>query len=399
MGNIIINGGELFNKGAEAMTFITISELKKRFPEKKIYLNSFLDLKRSDAEKENFQFEIIDASIFDKNIPQGYDKIRKKLHILFTNPIREKKIKTILNQTDFIVDISGYAIGSSWGYVRTVETVTWARVAHKYKIPIYYLPQSFGPKYTKGIFSELVNIYIKSSLKYATMLFAREKEGYHFLKKELNLSNVMLADDIVLQNKELDLSKIYKQIPSGKEILVEKDSVCIIPNIRNNQFINSEQMLKYYSLIIEYLFDKGKKIYIVRHSEEDEELCREIHELNKNKTQLILQELNCIEFQEFISKFNYVIASRFHAIVHTFKAGVPCIVIGWAVKYLELAEKLGQVKFVVDVRKEISTEKLLKIVEEMENTYLDLGKLIVEKKEEIQAQNCYDFLNSKLNQK
>ena len=30
MKNIIITGGELFNKGAQAMTFITVDEMKKR---------------------------------------------------------------------------------------------------------------------------------------------------------------------------------------------------------------------------------------------------------------------------------------------------------------------------------------------------------------------------------
>ena len=40
MRNIIITGGELFNKGAQAMTFVTVNELKKRFPDHQIYLLS-----------------------------------------------------------------------------------------------------------------------------------------------------------------------------------------------------------------------------------------------------------------------------------------------------------------------------------------------------------------------
>ena len=59
MRNIIITGGELFNKGAEAMTFIAVDELKKRFPNHKIYVLSDMDLKRPKEEKEKYAFSFM----------------------------------------------------------------------------------------------------------------------------------------------------------------------------------------------------------------------------------------------------------------------------------------------------------------------------------------------------
>ena len=38
MRNIIITGGGFGNKGAEAMTYVTVSEIRERFPKHKIYL-------------------------------------------------------------------------------------------------------------------------------------------------------------------------------------------------------------------------------------------------------------------------------------------------------------------------------------------------------------------------
>lgn len=43
MRNVIITGGELFNKGAQAMTFIAVDELRRRFPEHQIFLLSEMD--------------------------------------------------------------------------------------------------------------------------------------------------------------------------------------------------------------------------------------------------------------------------------------------------------------------------------------------------------------------
>jgi coenzyme F420-reducing hydrogenase beta subunit len=46
--NIILVGGELQNKGAQAMTFATVAQLKERCPEKTVYLFSALDASCSD---------------------------------------------------------------------------------------------------------------------------------------------------------------------------------------------------------------------------------------------------------------------------------------------------------------------------------------------------------------
>ena len=54
--NILITGGELFNKGAQAMTFVTVSELSKRFPDKQIILVSGRDNSRPQAEKDRYCF-------------------------------------------------------------------------------------------------------------------------------------------------------------------------------------------------------------------------------------------------------------------------------------------------------------------------------------------------------
>ena len=57
MRNIIITGGELFNKGAQAMTFITVDEIRRRFPDHAIYLLSEMDLARPETERKQYAFD------------------------------------------------------------------------------------------------------------------------------------------------------------------------------------------------------------------------------------------------------------------------------------------------------------------------------------------------------
>ena len=49
---IAVTGGQLFNKGAQAMTFITADEVAKRFPDLETVVISNMDARRSVEEKE-----------------------------------------------------------------------------------------------------------------------------------------------------------------------------------------------------------------------------------------------------------------------------------------------------------------------------------------------------------
>ena len=55
---ILVTGGELYNKGAQAMTFITADEIAKRWPNCKMVLLSPRDVKRPESEKSKYKFEI-----------------------------------------------------------------------------------------------------------------------------------------------------------------------------------------------------------------------------------------------------------------------------------------------------------------------------------------------------
>lgn len=49
--NVVLFGGSLFNKGAQAMTFITVDEIAKRMPDHNVILLSSKDYERNELEK------------------------------------------------------------------------------------------------------------------------------------------------------------------------------------------------------------------------------------------------------------------------------------------------------------------------------------------------------------
>ena len=165
--------------------------------------------------------------------------------------------------------------------------------------------------------------------------------------------NVHVSPDIVLQSKEIDLNRIFTSFPIINIIKLETTrNVGIIPNVHTVDHNKEEDILNCYRKIIKQLRKLGKTIYIFRHLD-DLSLCKKIYEFVKSDINcyLIEDEMDCLSYSGFIKQFDFIIASRYHSIVHAYKEGVPAVILGWAVKYQELARITGQEKYVFDITK------------------------------------------------
>jgi len=390
-GNVVIIGGELFNKGAQAMTFTVVDQIRRRFPHKNIYLFSAQDFDRKEEEKKLYKFNILPWDFTTKiRLLCPWNKLlfkRSRYNYL------EEDIKQIIENTDFFIDVSGYALSSQWGGFSSINYLLNIIIAKKYSIPYYILPQSIGPfdyplRY-KIFLYPLMNLY----LKYPERIFPREKEGlicvHKFTKK-----NVEKNHDIVLQNKGYDLDNIYTK-KDFKDIKVEPNSVGIIPNLRVIERANPDEIFSVYKVLIRRLIDAKKVIYILRHSYEDLDICEKIMDFfsNTKSIKLISDDLNTIELENIIKNFDFVIASRYHSIILSYKNGVPALVIGWATKYSELLKNFDQMDYLFDVRNKIDIEEIKSKLEKLIQNYNHERVKIINKMIEISnKENIFDGL-------
>lgn len=374
---ILITGGELYNKGAQSMTFITVDEMKNRFPNHEVLVVSKMDFKRSNEEKSKYDFKILD-DIFSYHFAYGlygkYKGIDKKLI---------KKSKEILENTEYLIDISGYALGSDWSFAATLYYTSKIKTANKYGAKVYLMPQSFGPFDYKGIIGRYINSRIKNSLDLCTKIYAREKDGLRLLTERYNLKNVELSTDLVLQNKKIDLKNIFSGKPIIRDLEIKKNSVAIVPNMKNFKHGNKEEVVKTYVKAVKKLLELDKNVYLVRHSFEDIKACELIKSEFEDYDSVILlgDDYSCIEYDNMVKKFEFLIASRYHSIIHAYREGVPCIALGWAIKYHELLGRFNQSDYIFDVRKNINYDDFLdKITKINNNRSIDSTKISEELK-------------------
>jgi colanic acid/amylovoran biosynthesis protein len=363
--NVVIVGGELFNKGAQAMTFTLVNHIKNRYPEKKIYLFSPKDYLRDEYEKEIYNFEMKPWNIGTKiNLLSN-----SKSPISLKNEVKLEEItdiKDIIENTDFMIDISGYALSSqlkkhnqilSYGQYSYILNIM---IAKKFKIPIYIFPQSIGP-FNYPFFEKII-LYplLKKYLRYPVEVFPREKTGEEYLKR-FKVNNVKRMKDIVLLNEKYDLDKIYRKKCKIKKISIDKESVGIIPNSRVLERVGEKKFYSIYEAIIKELLYSKKKVYILRHSHEDMSVCKHIKSLFESKqVELIFEDFNAIELESNIKQFDFIVASRYHSIVHSYKNGVPVIAIGWADKYYELLNDFNQLCYYFDCRNKLVMDDIIK---------------------------------------
>lgn len=362
----LITGANFENKGAQAMLFTAVSEIRKRYPKAIIWY------------------------MVNGNIKIYTEDVKQRYNMLFLmgglNP--DSQVYESMHNITAMVDVSGYTLAS---HFKNSKIIPIMQIAFEYNIPLYFMPQSFGPL----DFKEEVHVVLRELLPTAKVIFAREKQGYDEMKEKYHLQNIYLSKDLVLQNEELDLESIYTEVPdlSKYDIGVE-NAVAIIPNTQTYVFGNKLKVLNMYKEIIDLLLSLGKKVYIVGHSD-DQEVSEDIYAMYTDSEDVLLydQEFDCIGYSTLVRNFQYIIASRYHAIVHALKEGTPCIAIGWAEKYIELMNGFEQKEYVFDVRNEMNVKAIVDAVAMMDKSFENTSMRIKELLPKFQAENCFDVLS------
>ncbi len=383
MKNILITGGGMGNKGAQSMTFICVSELKKRYPNDRLVLLTLA----SNNDKYNFDIQKISYPAL-KSVINPVNPIKLLFKRIKKDEI--KKIESLYQNARMLIDISGYALGSNWADATVDYYLSCFECAKKYQVPVYVMPQSFGPFLYKK--DSLIMKRIQSTMSYPAVIYARESEGFELMTSLFKLKNIRKSCDMVLRCASADPTVILKDkmevcIPS-----ILPNSCAVIPNIRNFDNKDPNVVLNYYKVVVNKLLEIGKNVYIMHHSKEDASICEKIKKCFGDSDEVIIlkEDFDCFEYEKIVAKFDYIIASRYHSLIHALKNGIPCIALGWATKYAELLNLVGQKDCVLDVRDNIDDTDINSVIDVVDCSLEDRKRLIGEAIRNLQIVNLFD---------
>lgn len=400
--NFIIVGAQLENKGAESMLYITVDELRKRYPGCEIY---FATTNEYDLDKYKFH-KLFYAKTRREISKGGLKGFIYLFYAIFKDAIKcivgKKRnignyfeINNTFKKANAVIDVSGFALGEKWG--REVQELYLFNIemAKKYNVPMFLMPQSFGPfDYDESKKDILVRI--GELLKYPKVIFAREHDGENCLKSKFDLLNVSYSSDLVLQNKGINFSNIFN-FPVQIDVphLDSKYNVGIIPNKQCFKFGESSEILELYNKMVNFLVSKKYKITIFMHSGEDYDICKLIYDSVKGTSVVHFEEkdFSCVEFETYVQQFDFIICSRYHGLVHALRKNIPVISLGWAIKYQELLSIVGEAKYSFDLTDSYTIEEICHSMEQLINNRDYEKKVIMENLTKIQSINCFDVVS------
>lgn len=398
----LITGAEMGNKGAQSMFFISISELRDRFYDCEIFYGAWDNYDVSNLRVHRLSISLVSLNMIFKrmSITRLIIRIIKDFVKLVVGKsddfLHYNDLKKVMPEIDAIIDVSGFLMGKKWSIDAQERWLDYIRLAKQYNIPIYYMPQSFGPfGYDKE--EKYAQLYrdMKDLMPYASVIFAREDEGELALKEEFSLKNVVRSEDLVLQNKAIKLENVFKNVPQiSVPELPSKKCVGIVPNQQCFNYGNINKIIELYRQIIIKLVSDGYDVVIFHHSKDDQKICVMLKNIFPNeRVYLEKKEFSCIEYDTYVRKFDFIICSRFHGLVHAYRNGVPGIALGWAIKYNELTQLMDQVGYSFNITEDIKINDVLESIEKMENNFEVEKKRIKKRIQQIQQNNCFDVIH------
>ncbi len=399
---ILITGANHENKGAESMLYVTVSEMYSRFPDAEIYYenprehdpgyrfknvhfdNRCVDIALGGSEGRAVLFKLAFKDFIKKLL--GRKKTVEDYHF----------VDSFYSDTDMVVDVSGFALGEKWPAVSHMKYIKRIRLAKKYGIPVFLLPQSFGPFKYKSDEMLRIRDMLKDELAYCSLIFAREEQGYRELTEDFGLKNVVMSTDLVLQNRGIDPAAIWKKPPVYTEYPhAEAKAIGIVVNEKCFPEGEYDKVMSFYLRLITRLLGEDYRVVLLTHSAMDTEIVKKLKASFPENAEVRLEEreLDCIEYGKYIKQFNFIICSRYHGIVHAYKSGVPCLVLGWAGKYHALGSAMGQEKYVFEIPKDEDGEAaFMSALGDMEEHFEENRNIICERLKDIQKDNCFDKL-------
>ena len=275
------------------------------------------------------------------------------MKVLYARQLHD--FKRALEDAEVCLDVSGFAFSAQRGFARCMQYLDRIQTLHDYGVPTYLLPQSFGPfLFDDSRCESTLRERAREVLRYPRLICARERQGLDDIRALCPDANCVHVPDLVLQGADLDPSDLFVD-PATLPVhpgIVGSPNVGVVPNAKAFDAGDENDVLALWGLVVQELLDRGYGVHVIRHAEDDLQRCLQVKGLFEKDDRVRLHAKNrlCFEYGDLFRACDFVVASRYHSIVHAYKSGVPCVALGWAEKYRELLGMFGQDGYGHDVR-------------------------------------------------
>lgn len=322
---ILITGVEFNNQGAYLMLVAAIEAARDRFNARPVLEHTV----GSRAEKKS----VGALSMVPYKLAF---KIRNQTMLAFVSKLAGS-VST--GDIDMVFDASGFRYGDQWKDLDLQASAGRLAWFSKQGIPVYVLPQAFGP------FTETDDA-AREVLQASRLIFARDPIS------EAYLASIPPA---VEQVHSIDRAPDFTgpvdgEFPDALQHL--RGAVPIVPNWnileRAGSTANAHRYKENLALIADELHSLGYSVYGLSHEGTKDTAVLEEVAVMSTSSLPIVSGLNGVQLKGLIGSAPFCVSGRFHAISSALSQGVPVLAHGWSHKYRWLLEDYGVQDLLVD---------------------------------------------------
>lgn len=303
------------------MALTVQAKLASAFPDAKIFMR--VDPTYSDVARDN-GFVPVNGRVPVSPTGKLKSKVTAFSHYLFD---------------DAIIDIGGYQFGDPWGVEQAIGTVKRLRYCNRFGTKTLFMPQAMGP-FTDPAF----RYWIPRLIKESSLFYIRDKQSFEEVSRLYPVQDLLLQPDIAWSFNAGDIS--VEDIIAKYEIDKKKSTLCVTPNLRVYER-HGEEYLSLLLMIIDLAYARGYQIIVLGHElrvEQDKVDDRFLGRILKERRPTLIhvdEFLSARQVKKLIGLCDFVVSSRFHALIAAFSQMIPAIAIGWSHKYDGLLADVG----------------------------------------------------------
>ncbi|MCA4797969.1 polysaccharide pyruvyl transferase family protein [Acinetobacter towneri] len=318
---IEIHGTGIHNRGAELMSIAISEKIKSIYPDAQLVVSS------------NFGFPS-DISRYGFRPTFSIESLSKKAFIsLFAGIFTGKTVNPA--KVDVVLDASGFAFSDQWGARGAKKLYYKMNILGRSSQLLILMPQALGT-----FNNDDVKDGCKKLFERAALVFPRDTISYQCVTSLYNEKNNKI--------KQCPDFTIAVKPKADESIQLPKNFVGIVPNIRMlDKLDNKESYLSFLRKSVDTIVKyQMTPVFIVHDAHEDSNVVKLLGEGYQDF--LIVQHEDPQVLKSILGKAQFVIGSRFHALVSTLSQGVPCIGAGWSHKYPELFSDFSTRESLID---------------------------------------------------
>lgn len=311
---IELHGTGVHNRGAELMAIATADRLRNRYPDVKIVVPPQFG---PPSALEKYQF-------FTTREKVGRLSLVPNLVNLIFGGASPSVIKP--NRVCLVLDASGFAFSDQWGAGQAKNLLRKMNQGYRSSQPLILLPQALGPFNQPDVARACRGLFERASL-----VCARDTKSYEHAKRLAAPPKLQRFPDFTLG--------VEPDHDHGVE--VPERFQAVVPNMR--MLDKSEQSASYLD-ILRSAVDQvracgGNPVFVIHDAQEDAQVPKLMGP--EYSAVPVITHSDPRALKSILGRADFVIGSRFHALVSALSQGVPCIGLGWSHKYPELFADFG----------------------------------------------------------